>query len=175
VTIQEAQGGTISFRFVSIPTEGGSVGGFALWCNSEEDAKRLYAHIHRYITAAGDSARTFAIEFSQDSATTHRLNILIAAAGITREIHIEGIDSQYVDRLRESLQDFPAYFILAGYADEDLRPQFLPVSDYNFVRREIEIDGERVVGTKKNRWPIELFRTSSPLVREEGRDGSSHT
>lgn len=166
--IQSEKNDQVTYRQLVVPTPDGDIVGFAIWYKSENQAKIGFKKFHDYISAPGDTSRSFNIEFEKDSPTTHRLKITIIVNEDFYDTEILGIDSKYVMNLKESLGEFQYYFITAGYDDANGEGKLLPLTEYNYFRQVIMIDGENVFGVRKKRWPRELFESpATKLISDD--------
>lgn len=147
---------SVSYRHLEIPTKNGVINGFALWYESEKQAIQGFKKIHEYIDAMGKADCSFNIEFNKTQKGTYNLSIIINTDLNIYGIEIQEIESVYVKKLIEGLKEFQFYFITAGYEDK-----LLPISEYNYFRKSIYVDGEIIVGRNKNRWPYELFESNT--------------
>lgn len=163
----------VTFRYIAVPFEETSLGGFALWYESIEDAKADFRHFHLYITSPKNAGQSFKVSFTKDSSVSYLLHILIEKNSNEFNVRIARIASEYVERLRDALDSFPYYFITAGYTDASGQARVLPPRDYTFFANVVFVDGERVAGKPRRRWPSELFETAEPQVLDEPVDGSS--
>lgn len=134
-----------SFRHVGLRTEEGEISGICLSYPDEESARAAFAVFHEYIKSPSGK-KSMRVEFSRESVELYSLQVVLVMPERTFETKISGIDSSYVDRIKESLTKFTYYAILAGY-EEHGEFYLLPIDEFHMFKREIVIDGEIVLGT----------------------------
>jgi hypothetical protein len=161
---------TITFRYVEIPHDQSVIGGIGLWYATEEDAKASFSHFHNYITTPHNLIRRCDIVFQKDSTSTHCLTIKILYVSTEYVVSLTHIDSQYVDRLCESLTHWPQFFIIGGYTDSDGQQAMLPVNEYSFFATAVVVDGKKIYGNPEAGWPYDLFQSGPSYVIEDPGD-----
>lgn len=149
----------VTYRHLSIPLAEGEIVGFALWYQSENEAKNSILRFHKYLDSSGTTPKYQNISFNKDSALTHQLQILIGIDDVTYSTIIDRVDSTFVERIKNSLGEYPYFFIAAGFTKNG-EDTLLPINPYNFISSEIEIDGKLVKGTNKNKWPTYVLSNS---------------
>lgn len=135
----------VLFRHVGIRTEAGEISGICLGYPNEESARAVFALFHEYITSQADE-KSMRVEFSKEVIGTYSLMIDVVTLQRTCEIRISGIDSSYIEKIKESLTKFTYYVILVGY-EEHGEFHLLPCSEFHIFKRDVVIDGEVILGT----------------------------
>ena len=157
----------VTYRHISIPISDGTINGFALWYKSEQEAKNSIKRFHDYLDAKGGITRFLDICFDKDSINTYKLSILINIGEKIYSTIITGIDSSYVEYIKKTLEEYPYYFITSGYTLSTGEDILLPLNPYNFIRSEIKIDGNKITGTPKKKWPTHVFQFGAQLSLEK--------
>lgn len=135
----------VSFRYIGIKTEKGEIPAICLSYLDEESAKAAFALFHKYIKSPS-GAKSMRVEFFREAMGLYSLIIDVATQGHLLNTKIAGIDSSYIKKIKESLDKFTYYVILAGY-EESGTFHLLPCDEYHLFKRDIVIDGEVILGT----------------------------
>ena len=158
----------VSYRHLSIPISGDdAIEGFALWYNTEQDARIGFSKFHRYISAPGSTKRYLDVTFKRELAA-YRLEILVGIEDEIYLISINGIDVKYIEKLKKSLQSYQYFFLTAGYTDNQGNDVLLPIHEFNYFRNALRIDDKIILGNKVKRWPKEIFekKTTQQIINK---------
>jgi hypothetical protein len=150
----------LQFRHVAIETSYGQVYGICLAFSTREAAEEAFAVFHRYITAPS-GIKSVCVAFTSDEPESFEVTVDVVMPGLVWNARIEGVNAAYVHLLRNSLDVFAYYVLLAGYEAED-GFRLLSPADYHMFKRDVVIDGETVYGQSRNPLPwTTLFKGSS--------------
>jgi len=135
----------VLFRYVGIKTEKGEIPGICLGYPDEQSARAAFGLFHEYITSPS-GAKSMQVEFSREVIGTYSLIINVVTPKHSFDTKISGIGSSYIEKIKESLNNFTYYVILAGY-EESGEFYLLPSNEFHIFKRDIVIDREVILGT----------------------------
>ncbi len=156
----------VAIRKVSIPLAHlGNVAGFCLSYTIKEDALSFFDFIHTYLSATGEIPRqAINISTMQTSDNIYSLNISFGLADWMRQLEIDQIPLDYIDNVRQSLEIFPYYLIIAGYESKN-EFTILPISKYHLFLNSIRINQKIYTGSRTKEFPWQSLIQSEYMIR----------
>jgi hypothetical protein len=144
----------VAFRHLSIPTDAGDICGICLSYQSEEGARSFFGFIHEYLSAPGQIPRRLVeVRAERESDESYALTIEVGLGSRLRRIQIAGVDWEHIDSIRQSLNTFAYYLVIAGYDLPTGEFEPLPLSDNHLFLSRITIDNQRYTGNPKGKFP----------------------
>jgi hypothetical protein len=137
----------INFRHVGVQTPYGEIYGMCLAYPSRGEAERAFTVFRDYITGQS-GGKSLHVEFRSGTSGTYGLTIAVTLPETDLRVSIQGVDAEYVSRLRTSLGVFMYYVILCGY-DSDKGFALLQPRNHHLLKRDVLINGELVEGQPK--------------------------
>lgn len=158
----------VSFRYIGIPTQLGTVSGVCLSYQLKEGAESFFNYVYEHLSSPALLPRTFFdVKATQTSDKLFQLIVQVGFGDTLRRVEIKGVDPKYITELKESLKIFKYYLFLAGYVTKDGCFVLLPIANHHMLVNSIEVDNIQYSGNSNCSLKWDEFIQSKYVISVE--------